>query len=478
MTTRPVLTNFVGHRRPAATAHTSVLTDPRTGEPAGHAVISGAEDVDLALRTATDAFATWRLSTPRERQTALLRMADALEELAEVFADAECRETGKPRHVVLNDEIPQCADHLRFFAGAARLPEGTATGEYLEGHTSLIRREPVGVCAQITPWNYPLMMAVWKIGPAVAAGNTTVLKPAETTPTSTVLLAELAAAFLPPGVVNVVLGDRDTGRALIAHPAAALVSLTGSTRAGIEVALAAAAGVKQTHLELGGNAAVLVFDDADVDSAAGGIVAAGFYNAGQDCTAASRILAHDAVHDALVDALTIRAKAMVIGPPPVTDPDYGPLNSAAQLERVLGLLGRLPDHATVHTGGHQVGDRGFHLAPTVISGLRQHDEIVQEEIFAPVLTVQRFSTEAEAISLANDQPYGLAASAWTRDHARALRMSAELDFGAVWINSHGLLAAEMPHGGFKHSGHGKDLSAYALADYTRVKHVMSPLRLP
>ncbi|MFG2268268.1 gamma-aminobutyraldehyde dehydrogenase [Streptomyces chartreusis] len=478
MTGQAVLGNFIGNLRLAPGSVTSELIDPRTGEPTGRAVVSDAGDVDLALRTAVDAFVTWRRSTPRDRQTALLRLADALEERAEEFADAECRDTGKPRRLVLTEEIPQCADQLRFFAGAARLLEGVAAGEYLEGHTSQIRREPLGVCAQITPWNYPLMMAVWKIGPAVAAGNTTVLKPAETTPTSTVLLAEVAAAFLPPGVVNVVLGDRDTGRALIAHPAAALVSITGSTRAGIEVARAAAAEVKQTHLELGGNAAVLVFEDADVEAAAYGIVAAGFYNAGQDCTAGTRILAHDTIHDALLDALVARAKATVTGPPPLADPDYGPLNSQAQLDRVLGLIERLPVHAVVNTGGHRVGERGFHLAPTVISGLDQRDEIVQEEIFAPVLTVQRFTREEDAVRLANDQPYGLAASVWTSNHSRVQRTSAVLDFGAVWINSHGQLAPEMPHGGFKHSGHGKDLSAYALADYTRVKHVMSATHAP
>ncbi|WP_432038491.1 aminobutyraldehyde dehydrogenase [Streptomyces cucumeris] len=476
MTVPRVLTNFVDNRRIVGVGATSPLIDPSTGEPSGLAMVSTATDVGLAVRAAQAAFTSWRRSTPKDRQRALLCLAEALEAHAEQLADAECRETGKPRRVVLEEEIPQCVDQLRFFAGAARVLQGTAAGEYAQGHTSLTRREPLGVCAQITPWNYPLMMAVWKVAPAIAAGNTTVVKPAESTPTTTVLLAELAASFLPPGVLNVVLGDRDTGRALVAHPGTAFVAITGSTRAGIEVARAAADGVKQTHLELGGNAAVIVFDDADIEEAADGIIAAGFYNAGQDCTAASRVIAHDTIHEALLDALVTRAKASVTGPQAQGNPDFGPLNSQVQMERVTGLLERVPDHATLHTGGHRIGDRGFFLAPTVISGLRQDDEIVQEEVFAPVLTVQRFGSETEAVQAANHQPYGLAASVWTRDHSRALRMSAELDFGAVWINTHGLLAAEMPHGGFKHSGHGKDLSAHGLDDYTRIKHVMSTVR--
>ncbi|MDX6739595.1 aminobutyraldehyde dehydrogenase [Actinocorallia sp. A-T 12471] len=449
------------------------LVDPSTGEVCGRVALCGPAEVDAAARAARDAFATWRKSTPAQRMTALLAIADELEARAEEFADAECRETGKPRALVLADEIPQSADALRFFAGAARTPEGRATGEYLPGLTSSIRREPLGVCAQITPWNYPLMMAVWKIGPAVAAGDTTVLKPAETTPTTTVLLAEVCARHLPAGVVNVVTGDRDTGRALVEHEVPAMVSITGSTRAGAEVAKSAASALKRTHLELGGNAPVLVFADADPVATAAAVADAAFYNAGQDCTAASRVLVHRDLHEAFTDALAERAHAARTGLAPEDGGDFGPLNSAAQLTRVLGLLERLPAHATVRAGGSRVGDRGFHLAATVVDGVRQDDEIVQEEIFAPVVTVQTFADEAEAVALANGVPQGLAASVWTADHGRAVRLSADLDFGCVWLNAHGPLAAEMPHGGFKQSGHGKDLSAYSLEDYTRVKHVMT-----
>ncbi|MFE0026205.1 aminobutyraldehyde dehydrogenase [Amycolatopsis sp. NPDC059021] len=443
------------------------LTDPATGEVFGTSVLSGQSEVDAAMAAADRAFAVWRRSTPAQRQLALLKIADAVEARAEEFADAEVRDTGKIRRVVLEEEIPECVSALRFFAGAARQLEGSGAGEYLPGHTSVIRREPVGVCAQIAPWNYPLMMAVWKIAPALAAGNTVVLKPAETTPSTAVLLARVAAEFLPPGAFNVLCGDRDTGRALVRHPVTELVSITGSTRAGIDVATVAAADLKRTHLELGGNAPLLVFGDVDLAEAAEGIVGAAFYNAGQDCTAGSRVLVHASIHDAFVAELTKAAAAYTPGM------DYGPLNSAAQFERVLGLLSRLPAHACVETGGVRHGERGFFLSPTVISGLHQDDEIVQEEIFAPVLTVQSFVEDGEAVTLANGVPYGLASSIWTRDLGRATRLSGELDFGCVWVNTHGPLVAEMPHGGFGHSGHGKDLSAYSFAEYTRVKHVMT-----
>ncbi|WP_328643979.1 aminobutyraldehyde dehydrogenase [Amycolatopsis sp. NBC_00348] len=443
------------------------LTDPATGEVFGTSPIATQSDVDNALESAARAFKVWRRSTPAQRQLALLKIADALEARAAEFADLEVRETGKIRSVVLDEEIPECVSALRFFAGAARQLEGTAAGEYTAGHTSVIRREPVGVCAQIAPWNYPLMMAIWKIAPALAAGNTVVLKPAETTPSTAVLLAEVAAEFLPSGAFTVLTGDRDTGRALVKHPITALVSITGSTRAGIDVATVAAADLKRTHLELGGNAPLLVFPDVDLASTAEGIVGAAFYNAGQDCTAGSRVLVHASIHDDFVAELTKAAAAQTPGV------DFGPLNSRAQFDRVQGLLERLPSHARVETGGVQHGDRGFYFAPTVVSGLRQDDEIVQEEIFGPVVTVQSFSDEDEGVALANGVPYGLASSVWTRDLATAARVSAELDFGCVWVNTHGPLVAEMPHGGFGHSGHGKDLSAYAFAEYTRVKHVMT-----
>ncbi|MFG1644870.1 aminobutyraldehyde dehydrogenase [Amycolatopsis sp. NPDC049252] len=443
------------------------LTDPATGEVFGTSPIAGQSDVDNALASAARAFQVWRRSTPAQRQLALLKIADALEAHAAEFADLEVRETGKIRSVVLDEEIPECVSALRFFAGAARQLEGTAAGEYTEGHTSVIRREPVGVCAQIAPWNYPLMMAVWKIAPALAAGNAVVLKPAETTPSTAVRLADIAAEFLPEGAFTVLTGDRDTGRALVRHPITDLVSITGSTRAGIDVATVAAADLKRTHLELGGNAPLLVFPDVDLASTAEGIVGAAFYNAGQDCTAGSRVLVHASIHDDFVAELTKAAAAQTPGV------DFGPLNSRAQFDRVQGLVERLPSHARVETGGVRHGDRGFYFSPTVISGLRQDDEIVQEEIFGPVVTVQSFSDEDEGVALANGVPYGLASSVWTRDLAIAARVSAELDFGCVWVNTHGPLVAEMPHGGFGHSGHGKDLSSYAFAEYTRVKHVMT-----
>jgi betaine-aldehyde dehydrogenase len=460
--------NFVdGALVPASGERTLDLVDPSTGDVFGTSVLSEQSDVDAALEAAARAFKVWRKSTPAQRQLALLKIADAVEARAEEFADAEVRETGKIRQVVLDEEIPESVSALRFFAGAARMLEGTAAGEYTPGHTSMIRREPIGVCAQIAPWNYPLMMGVWKIAPALAAGNTVVLKPAETTPSTAVLLARVAAEFLPSGAFNVLCGDRDTGRALVKHPITELVSITGSTRAGIDVATVAAADLKRTHLELGGNAPLLVFEDVDIASAAEGVIGAAFYNAGQDCTAGSRVIVHESIHDEFVAELTKVAAAHEAGK------DFGPLNSAAQFGRVRGLIERLPSHASIHTGGTPSGDRGFFFAPTVISGLRQDDEIVQEEIFGPVVTVQKFGSEAEGVELANGVLYGLASSVWTNDHSRAVRVSGELDFGCVWVNTHGPLVSEMPHGGFGHSGHGKDLSAYAFSEYTRVKHVMT-----
>jgi betaine-aldehyde dehydrogenase len=470
------LRNYInGEFKDAADGRTIEVVNPATGEVYATSPLSGPADVDAAMDAAAAAFPAWRDTTPAERQKVLLKIADAFEERAEDLIAAESENTGKPLGLTRTEEIPPMVDQIRFFAGAARMLEGRSAGEYMEGLTSIVRREPVGVCAQVAPWNYPMMMGVWKFAPALAAGNTVVLKPSDTTPASTLLMAEIIGAIAPKGVFNVICGDRDTGRVMVEHPTPAMVSITGSVRAGMQVAESAARDVKRVHLELGGKAPVVVFEDVDIAKSVDDIAMAGYFNAGQDCTAACRVLVHESIHDAFVTALAKAAGDTRTGAPDDEDVLYGPLNNATQLSHVSGFIERLPAHAKVEAGGHRVGDKGYFYAPTVVSGLKQDDEIVQHEVFGPVITVQSFTDEAQALEYANGVPYALASSVWTKDHGRAMRMSRALDFGCVWINTHIPLVAEMPHGGFKRSGYGKDLSSYGFDDYTRIKHVMTSL---
>lgn len=470
------LRNFVGGEFvDSAGGERLNIVDPATGNIVATAPVSTASDVDRAIAAASQALPGWAATTPAERQRYLLQIADAIETHVETLLEAEVRNTGKPKETTRHVEILRSADQFRFFAGAARLSSTPASGEYATGFTSQVRREPLGVIGAIVPWNYPLMMATWKLGPALAGGNTVVLKASDTTPLSVWALAKLLQGILPAGVVNVIFGDRATGNALVVHERPDAISFTGSTRAGIQITAASAPTLKNLHLELGGKAPAVVFGDVDMANAAREIANAAYFNAGQDCTAATRVLVEESVHEEFTRELVYAAKAIKVGSPLDPETYCGPLNSAEHLSRVEGFIADLPAHAVVASGGARIGDTGYFFEPTVITGVRQDDRIVQEEVFGPVLTVQAFKTEERAVAMANGVEFGLASSVWTNDLARANRMAIALDFGAVWVNTHQVILAEMPHGGFKKSGHGKDLSMYALDDFTRVKYVLTSL---